>query len=349
MVRPIIVGSATALVVAMFFAAPFAFAASPPPPPEKAAVPQAAPADAVTISVARDLPDVRPYAGEPLALRITLKNSTGASVMVPDWDHFTTDEVDVRLTITGYPGESGPAETTSGFWDTSTFQKGDFRPLPPGETVLVRTVVPMVPGKARITVGFHSPSDMYVSLTDGRKTLLERAWTGHVYAGLTVNVPDEISPAMKKRYDDVRGQIADPLVPAEQKGRLMQVVAAENHIFAERFIRDLCTSLPAGRMRDVAIFELLKLAKVGTAYECVPLLLKWMGDAGIDQDTRVAIVDWAADALAHKGRMVIADQAFYTWPEAVRKQAREELQRMTKDSNPYFAARARDDLKRIAD
>jgi hypothetical protein len=298
-------------------------------------------APSVTISVARDLPDVPAYVGEPLALRITLSNHTPGPLMVPDWEHFA-EEIELRVKVTDYPGENGEPEEASGFWEGGVFAKADFRALPPGDTVVVRSVVPMLPGKARVTAALHSPTDAYVALTDGKTLRFENGWTGHIYTSLMLDVPDEMSPEMRKRYDALGDQLKDPLVPAEQKGQLLEILAGEKHCFAARFLRQMCETLPAGAMRDAATWQLLKLAKVGTAYESIPLLLGWMLDAKTDQAIRVAVMEWAAKSLARKGRLPIADQASYTWPDALQKQARDGLQALTKDRNPYLAAKARE-------
>jgi len=312
---------------------------------EEAAKPAAA-SQAVTISVALEQPDAAARAGEPLALRITLTNTTAKPLVVPDWDHFA-DELSIRVSITGYPGERGKQEEAAATWEGGPFQRGDFRELPPGKTVIARPVVPMLPGKARIAVGFHGPTDTYRALTDGKPVRQANAWVGHVYTSLEVNVPQEISPEMKKRYDEVRERLSDPLVPADQRGRLLVIVAEEKNYFAARFVAEQCLSLPAGPMRDAALWQLLKLAKVGTAYAWIDVLLGKMTDPNVEQSIREAILDWAADSLIQKGRLAIADQAAYEWPDNLLKQAHAEVKRVTEDRNPYLAAKAKELLKRV--
>jgi hypothetical protein len=304
-------------------------------------------ADALAVSVALDQPGARPYVGEPLALRITLKNSSGAPLMVPQWDLFP-DVIAVRVSIVGYPGstEAKQAEAET-VWEGAVFQKADFRPLPPGETVVVRTVTPLVPGRATITVAVNSPTDRYRSLTDGREQTIERGWTGHIYTSMTVEIPAEVSPQMQVRYDQLRRQLADPIVPADQKGRLLAIVGDEQHYFAAKFLREMAEGLPAGPMRDAAVWQLLKLARFGTGYEAIPLLLGKMTDLNTKQDIRVAILDWAAESLREKGRLPIDSQAMYAWPDALLKQARDQVERLTQDANPYFAARAKDALRQL--
>jgi len=312
---------------------------------EDAAKPAAA-SRAVTISVAREQPEAPIRVGEPLALRITLTNTTGKPLTVPDWDHFA-DEVSVRVTITGYPGASGKQEETAATWEGGPFQRGDFRDLAPGKTVIARTVVPMLPGKARITVGFHGPSDTYMALTDGKPVKQATAWVGHLYASLEVEAPAEMSPEMTKRFDEVRERLADPLMPAEQKGRLLAIMADEKHYFATQFIAEHRQSLPPGPMRDAAIWQLLKLAKLGAAYKWIDLVLEGMNDPNVEQSIRVAILEWTADALAQKGRYPILDQAFYQWPDDLLKRGRDQMKRATEDPNPYLAAKAKELLKRV--
>jgi hypothetical protein len=302
------------------------------------------PAQAITISVAREPPDAPARVGVPL--RITLTNTTAKPLTVPDWDHFA-DEVSVRVTVTGYPVEHGKQEEAAATWEGGVFQRSDFRDLPPGKTVIARTVVPMLPGKARITVGFHGPSDTYFALTDGKPVKQATAWVGHLYSSFEVDVPAEMSPEMKKRFDEVRERLADPLVPAEQRGRLLAGVAEEKNYFAVRFIAEQRLSLSPGPMRDAALWQLLKLARLGAAYKWLDLVLEGMTDPNVEQSIRVAILEWAADSLIQKGRLSILDQAFYQWPDDLLKRGREQLTRATEDRNPYLAAKAKELLKRV--
>ena len=305
------------------------------------------PADnTLAVSVALDQPAARAYVGEPLALRITLKNTSAGPIMVPEWDLFP-DMITVRVAITGYPGGGGKPEEAETVWEGATFQKSDFRPLAPGETAVIRTITPLLPGRATITVAVNSPTDRYRSLTDGREQTIERGWTGHIYASMTVDVTADISPQMAARYDHIARQLADPIIPADQKGRMLAIVGEEQHYFAAKFLRDIAEAFPAGPLRDAAVWQLLKLAKLGTAYEAIPILLVKMTDPNTKQDIRVAILDWAAESLRQAGRLPIDDQATYVWPETLLKQARDQVQRLTADPNPYFAARAKDALRQL--
>lgn len=303
-------------------------------------------AGAVTISAALHLPHVPVRVGEPLAIRVTIRNTTAAPIMLPDWEHFT-DEVSLCAWYTAYPNQSGRPLETCGFWDIGALTSRDFRPLPPGEVEVVRTLTPVLPGKMHIMTAFHSPTDVLVSLTDGNQRRLDDGWAGSLVTDLLIDVPAEMSPEMVKRYGDVARRLADPLVPSDQKGRLLAIVADEKHYFAAQFIRRQCDTLPAGAMRDAAVWQLLKLAKVGPAYESIPQLLEWMVDPKTDQTIRVATLDWVADALARGTPTSIADQAWYAWPEALCKKARQAIQRLTMDRNPYLGARAKDALLRL--
>jgi hypothetical protein len=72
-----------------------------------------------------------------------------------------------------------------------------------------------------------------------------------------------------------------------------------------------------------------------------------MNDPNVEQSIRVAILEWAADALAQKGRCPILDQAFYQWPDDLLKRGRDQMNRATEDPNPYLAAKAKELLKRV--
>jgi hypothetical protein len=303
-------------------------------------------AQPVTISAALEPPDTTAYVGEPVTVLVTMKNSTGKPLMILDWEHFES-EVAVLAVVTGYPGEAGNTFKPENTWTMTDAMKGDYRQLPPGETVVRRSVTPMLPGKLNLAVTLISPADTWRAGTDGKERTWENGWKGRATAGLAVPVAAEMSADMKKRYDDVRRQLEDPLIPAEQKGRLLGIMGSEKHYFAARFLREFAEKQPAGPLRDAAVWQLAKLAKADTAYEAIPLLLRWMTDSGTKQEIRVSILDWAGAMLAGGATTFIADQAVYTWPEALQKQAREAIQKMTEDSNPYLASRAKDALRKL--
>jgi len=304
------------------------------------------PPDPLSVSVARDQPDAAVYAGEPVALRITLHNAAPGPMMLPDWEHFPV--IGVGAKIADYPGARGEGQDTPSEWKGGPFQKSDFRQLAPGETAVVRTLTPLLPGRMVVTVTVLNEGNSYQALTDGKTVRVDSAWTGRVYAHLAVDVPATISPVLKARYDECRERLADPLVPAEQKGRLLLKVAGEKHYFAARFLRETAEGLKPGPMRDAAIGCLADLARFGTACESVPLLVQAMNDPNVAQLARENLLAWAADTLAAKGRVRIGDQAWYVWPEPLRKTALEAVEQMTKDRNPYLGARAKEALKRLS-
>jgi hypothetical protein len=312
-----------------------------------AAVPEAATPERLTLAVARESPGAPVYAGEPAALRIVLRNNTAGPLMLPDWEHFPV--VNVSVLIAGYPGASGKGERAVHGWEPAALQKSDFRELPAGETTVARTFTALLPGQASVEVRVTVPAaaDAYRSLADGKTVRVENAWTGDIAANLTVDVPAAISPSMKARYDRYRERLADPLVPAEQKGRLLVGVAGEKHYFAARLLRETAEGLKPGPMRDAATGCLLGLAKFGSGYEAIPLLVQAMNDPNVAQPTREDLLAWAADAILAKGVVAVNEQAWYVWPEALLKSARQAIEQMTKDRNPYLGQRAKDALRRI--
>jgi hypothetical protein len=325
MIRRMVIG-----VAALLWLAPAALAAEP-----------------VTISVALEKPDATACVGEPLALTVIIKNNTGKPLMIEDWER---DSLDADVTVGGYPGGEnvealeilmvhggGPSE----------LMKNDFRELPPGETKVLRSVTPMIPGKAHVTVQLMCGRDAWVSGRDGKKQTWENGWKGLAIATLDVPVPAEPSPAMKKHYEDVQRQLDEETMAPDQKGRLLVKVGQEKHYFAARFLKTYAEKQPAGPLRDAAVWQLLQLAKTGTGYEAIPLLLGRMTDVNTNQDTRVAILDWAAAELASGATTHIAYQADYAWPEALKKQAREAIKKATEDPNPYLAQRAKDALRKL--
>ena len=319
------------------------------------------------MTVARETAGAPLCPGEPVALRIVLHNATGGAVMIPDWEHFT-EMVTVRVRLTNIPGLPGaPAEepATPAGWQGGPFQQRDFWPLPPGDTVILRSVTPMAPGTMHVAVQVDSPSDIYRSLIDAKDYRIEKAWKGRLAATLTADVPAAESPAMKARYDLARLRLGDPLVPADQKGRILAHVAWEKHTLAARFLREQCdaplptsritsphppqsrTALPAGPMRDAAIGYLLDLAKSGPGYEHTAFLLAALNDPNVGQLARENLLTWVAETLAARGRATVGDQAQYVWPDALLKDARDQIGRLTKDRNPYFAAKARETLLQL--
>jgi len=306
----------------------------------------------ITVTVSREAPTEPLYVGEPVTLKIVLHNGGSSPVLVPDWDHFA-DMVAATVRVSGTPGLGGGPAAAAGAppapapWTGAVFQKSDFRPLPPGDTAILRTFVPMLCGKADITVGVRAPSDSYLSLADGKTVRMADAWTGEAAASLTLNISDAESPALKAHLADVRAQLADRLVPADEKGRLLADVAAEQSYPATRFLRTVYDELPAGPLRDMTLGQILRLARVGTAYESVPALLKAMNDPKTNQQVRVGILDWTAEALAAGGKMNLADQGEYIWSADLQKDARAAVEQARSDRNPYLAARARDALRAV--
>jgi hypothetical protein len=305
------------------------------------------PADRLTLAVALDPPAARVFPGEPLTVRITLHNATPGPLMVPDWDHFDP-MIDVEVRISGYPEAGASADAAAPpVWTGVPFQKSDFRELPPGDTVITRTVTPLLPGKVHLAITVTGPSDTYAAPGTGRPVVLENAWIGHLAAALAVDAEASESPAATARYADVRARLADPAIAGDEKGRLLASIGDEKHYYAAQFLRSQCEALTPGTLRDSCLFQLLGLAKFGTAYDAVPLLLVTMSRSQADQQLRTAILDWTTEMLLQKGHQSIADQATYEWPEVLQKEARDEIVRLKSDRNPYLAARARDALLKL--
>jgi len=301
----------------------------------------------LTVAAALDSPTAPVHPGEPLAIRITLHNAISGPLMVPDWDH-VPGLIDVRAEITGYPASSSPGgETVGPSSDGAAPQKGDLRELPPGDTVVLRTLTPMLPGRVHVIVGVNVPPDGRAAATEVKPIRPENVWTGQLSASVVVDAAAEESPAIRSRYEDCRARLADPQAPAEQKVRLLAQVADEKHYWAADFIRDQCDALPQGPLRDAAFGQLLRLAKVGTAYESIPLLVDSMTSPRLDPQVRAAILDWTVESLIQKGRLTIAGQAAYQWPEVLQKEARDEIVRLRNDRNADLAALARDALLRL--
>jgi hypothetical protein len=310
---------------------------------------EAAKPEPVTLSVALEKPDDPVYVGEPVNLIVTFHNNTGKPLMIEDWDRASFPLV-IEVKTTDFPGDEsgGNSAPMSGFvGGLRNLMKNDFRELPPGETKITRSITPMIPGNAFVTVQLSCSCDTWVSGRNGKEQKWENGWKDLAFTTLHVAVSNDPSPAMKKHFEDVQRQLDDALIPANQKGQLLIQVGAEKHFFAAEFLRRYAEKQPAGVLRDAAVWQLLGLAKVGTAYQAVPMLMERMIDPSVNQDTRKAILDWAAETYRDGGHMDIADQANYYWPEAIWKQARAAIEKSTADSNPYFAARAKEVLRKL--
>jgi hypothetical protein len=341
------------LVAVVLGATSMVGAAEPAPAPAKSA-PSATPTaaampPAVGMSVVLEHPETPAYVGEPLGLAVTLKNTSGKPLMILDWEHFG-DELITGINYSSFPGAPdklpnlGMASWAFNMTPVST----DYRELPPGETLIHRSLIPMLPGKALVGVRWHSPCNQWVSGTTGKIQTWDNGYTASAANFLPLmDISADPSPAMKKRFEDVQRKLEDPLVPAEQKGRMLAIMGDEQHYFAARFLREFAEKQPAGPMRDAAVWQLLRLAKVGTAYEAIPMLITRMADTVTVQDTRVAILDWATESLAGGATINIAGQAVYEWPEDLKKQARDAIQKMAADPNPYLASRAKDAVRKL--
>jgi hypothetical protein len=152
---------------------------------------------------------------------------------------------------------------------------------------------------------------------------------------------------MKTRYEEHRAEIERPTVPVEKKLEILAEVAGEKHYFAARFIRETYDVAEPGRVKEAALRHLLDLAKFGTAYESFPLLVKVMEQENAPQDIRLTLLGWIGEVLARQGYQRLAEQAFHRYPEPLQEEARQTIQRLGQDRNPFVAARAREVLKAL--
>jgi hypothetical protein len=221
-----------------------------------------------------------------------------------------------------------------------------FRALPPGETVVERSFTPMLPGTAHLRGGLECWTDTY-GHWGGESKRWPNGWVGYAYGYATVKVASDLPAETRQRYDNHRRTLQDPATSPEDKLKTLAEVAGEKHYFAARFIRETYDVAEPGRVKEAALRHLLDLAKFGTAYESFPLLVKVMEQENAPQDIRLTLLGWIGEVLARQGYQRLAEQAFHRYPEPLQEEARQTIQRLGQDRNPFVAARAREVLKAL--
>lgn len=203
----------------------------------------------------------------------------------------------------------------------------------------------MIPGDVRIDVQVWCPD-----LSWSEPTGMERkaGWHGRARASLVVRVPAEMPEAMKGLYADYQRRLKDPRVAVADKMEILAKVAGEKHYFAARFIHEACNAFPAGSLKDAAIEHLARLAQFGTAYESFPYLLDALADDKTPVEDRRALLDWIAPVAEAGWYQRLGGQVSYWYPDSLRTQALDTLNRLAKGRDPYLAAKAVDILKSMS-
>jgi len=292
----------------------------------------------LTVTIASDRGRVN--VGEPMAVRIIITNREKAPVEVVDWEKNVQGLVTaLRIEpVPGQPTRFPPAHRMPNLWAAPA--KDWFRTLPPGETVLDRSIVPLVPGWATVTVTFSSTTELYRD-PSGREQRVAGAWLGAVSGQARVEVSSEMPEAMKKQCEAIRRRATDPKLTDDDRIGAVAEAAAGKDYFAARCVQELYQALAPGPVKQAALAQLAALAKFGTAYDAMPLLVEAMGSGATPQAVRLDLVAWVEAVLAASGRADVGDQAVHVYPEPLRTQARDVLRRMVADPDAEVAARAR--------
>ncbi|MGB2614458.1 MAG: hypothetical protein WBD63_01090 [Phycisphaerae bacterium] len=280
------------------------------------------------------------YVGKPLHLKVILHNTTDKSLLIQDWEK-CLHVINLRLDTKDYPGQSGGRWGPIGFGRPRLW-RGGLRSLPPGETVVERSITPMIPGDLRIAVQVWCPANVL-----GETKEEKASWQGKAQDHMGVFISAEMSAEMKTRHEDCRAEIERPTVPVEKKLEILAAVAEEKHYFAARFIRETYDAAEPGRVKEAALRHLVDLAMFGTAYESFPLLVKVMEQDDAPQDIRLTLLGWIGEILARQGYQGLAEQAIHLYPAPLQEEARQAIQRLAQDRNPFVAAKAQEVLKRL--
>jgi hypothetical protein len=282
------------------------------------------------------------HVGEPVAVRVVLRNLTASPVLVVDWEK-NSPGLRLGVTITASQPRPGarpapPDERLVNLWTVPA--KDWFRPLEPGDTVIERTFTPMLPGWAEVAATFTS-STALCREPGGQEKKVEGVWLGAAWAAARVVVSAEMAPEMKRRYEARRRRLADAAVSVDDRRRILDELAAEKHFFAARMLAEAWQALPEEPLREAALGRLIALARLGTAYDAFALLVGALGSDRTTQAQRLDILDWASEVLARGGQVDVAGQAVHTVPEPLRTQTRDAIRRLVADPDAAVAAQAR--------
>lgn len=284
------------------------------------------------------------YVGEAVPVRIAIRNTTASPVLVVDWEK---NPASLRLAVTitasqPRPGRDLPDERLVNLWTAPA--KDWFRALAPGDTVLERTVTPLVPGWADAAATLTSSTALYRE-PGGEEKKVEGVWLGAAGASARFLVSPEMGPEMKARYEAHRRRLADPSVPIPERRRLLEEIAAEKHCFAARLLAEVWQSSAEAPVREAALAHLLVLARLGTAYETFPVLINALASDRTPGPLRLGLLEWLSEVLAGGGRIDVAGQAVHVVPEPLRTQARDVIRRLVADPDAAVAARARQTIE----
>ncbi len=330
----------------MFRSALYAFVLTALAAPAVAAARPGGPEGPIRIGLLVDAKTGRLEVGEATTVRLVIRNTGPGPVRIVDWTR-NPRTLELALRITDRPsvpaaaGASAEAPAVAARSTWAAPSKDWFLELAPGETVVERTLTPLVPGWAEASARLASTTELYRDAS-GDEVTLPGAWLGQASASVRLPVSGEMPDALKARYEAHRKRVTDPSVPVGERTRLLAEAAAGRHYFAARFVREVYQALAPGPVRAAALEHLVELATFGTAYEAMPVLVGAMTSGETPTETRLALVDWVAGVLARRGVQPVADQAVHVYAEPLRDQARSALRRLVFDGDAAVAARARE-------
>ncbi len=297
----------------------------------------------VAVGFAEDAPE--PAVGTKLPVVILVHNASDRPWKVLDWAK-NPKALEPHVFIAPAPvapKQEPLPELARNQWVASSDDW--FRDLPPGDTRLSIDVVPMLAGWLHVAATLQSTTALVVD-ENGPTRRLDGVWLGRTTGQVRVHVPDEVPPERAKRYEAARRALLDASKPDEVRREVLDAVAAERHLFAARFLRDVYPALPPGPLQNAALAHLVALAKFGTGYEAVPVLLVAAGRPTAPGDVRLAILEFLRTLLGARGRQTLAGQMAYTHPEPLLDQARGTIRRLVTDPDAAVAARARKIVER---
>jgi hypothetical protein len=291
------------------------------------------------------------HVGDKIKAGMVLENVSDSNVLLPD-----SDRNSVRfcaqwysyLCYDSFPGKTGDLHFGPVGEGVITPNQGMevYSPLAPKAKTpeVVDSHVLLLPGKALLVVKFTSRRGIHLLHVgpDG-KWNGPRWWSGTVLAEMPLVISEEIPPAMKQRYDDVRALLADPDKPNAEKLKGLAEAAGQKHLFAARFVREIWQSKANPAIKAAALEHMASLLELGTAYEALGDLLDVLADESAPAPIRRRILAVMPDLrLKHPNPgLRIEDQGYYELPAALCDKAAQAIESVTKGRDPFLAVEAR--------
>jgi hypothetical protein len=303
---------------------------------------------------AAGLPAVH-HVGDTLTVDAFITNATKRPVLIPK---ATTKDVIWSTFVTGFPGAQqptvlyGPARKLKGK-PMVRARKENFDEIQPGQG---RKSTPwnyklVLPGKAEVVAVCENPHSKYLAgyTTAGDYTYeaVSGAWHGRAIGTAKVLVSAEMSAEMKRRFDDTRKIVNSADEPLKKKLATLESVAREKHYFAARFVWDVWKTTPDDAIKAAALRHLCDLLKFGTAYEALHDVVRSLRDGQLDAQAKKRVLDILGGVVwrGYPGLPIAGGRGFYVLPDALLRDVRAALRKISVGKSPELAAKARSILK----